>query len=71
MPFGSSHRIEDVERLLLKLAENGIVCVAAAGNEGFYQQGVKFPASDPNVLSVGSLTPLGCESDFNSWIIRS
>ena len=56
-------RSKPIEDLLLQLTSNGVVCVAAAGNEGLYQKGAKFPASDQNVLSVGSLRPLGQKSD--------
>ena len=65
MSHGSKHRNRDVEDQLLELIKNGIVCVAAVGNEGLFQKGAKFPASDLLVLSVGSLRPLGQESDQN------
>ena len=69
MSLGSPYRIQAVECLLAMLAENGIICVAAAGNEGLYQQGIIFPASDPNVLSVGSLTSLGRGSAYNPSVM--
>ena len=57
-----------VENLLEQLTKKGIVCIAAAGNEGLDQDGANFPASDPNVLSVGALKPQGRKADFNPEI---
>ena len=56
MPFAMERRPE-VESLLSHLASAGVVCVAAAGNDGDNQAGAAFPASDIHVLSVGALTP--------------
>ena len=64
MSLGTDSDKEDIERLLPRLTEQGIVCVAAVGNKGLYQQGAQFPASDLNVLSIGALRPLGPESDL-------
>ena len=47
------------------LVNRGVVCVAGAGNDGLYQSSVMFPASDKNVISVGSYQPEGDQSKFN------
>ena len=65
MSFKLPGKDEKIEFLLLQLANEGVVCVAAAGNDGLFQKGISFPASDPNVLSVGALKPLGQVSDLN------
>lgn len=65
MSFKLPGKDESIESLLSKLASAGVLCVAAAGNGGHYQGGVDFPASDPNVLSVGALRTLGQMSDLN------
>lgn len=57
-----------VENLLEQLTKKGIVCIAAAGNDGLYQDGADFPASDPNVLSVGALKPQGRKADISPEI---
>ena len=65
MSFKLSSKTEFVEDLLSQLSQLGVVCVAAAGNLGELQTGVNFPASDPNVLAVGALKPLGQKSCLN------
>ena len=65
MSFKLPGKNEGIESLLAQLASLGVVCVAAAGNDGDYQKGITFPASDPNVLSVGALRPRGKVSDLN------
>ena len=61
--FGAKNR--GVEDVLSELSRNGVLLCAAAGNKGDYQQGAQFPASDPNVLSIGALKPQGQISDLN------
>lgn len=56
----------NIKSYLRCLRERGVICIAAAGNEGEYQSGPNFPASDENVLSVGALKPQGRESDINT-----
>ena len=57
---------EKIEAILSDLAKEKIACVASAGNDGSYQNGAGFPASDGNVLSVGALTPRGkTDCDLN------
>lgn len=65
MSFKLPGKDEGIESLLSHLANAGVVCVAASGNDGLYQKGITFPASDPHVLSVGALKPLGQVSDLN------
>ena len=70
MPFAMERvmdeRVKHVEDLLSDLARAGVVCVASAGNDGNYQAGPVFPASNHNVISVGALTPGGnSNSDLN------
>ena len=67
MSFKLPGKDENIESLLSQLSSEGVVCVAAAGNEGNLQKGVTFPASDPHVLSVGALKPLGQMSDLNPY----
>ena len=56
---------ENIKHLLKCLRDKGVICIAAAGNEGAYLSRPEFPASDPNVLSVGALKPQGNEADIN------
>jgi subtilisin family serine protease len=65
MSFRLPGKDERIEFLLSQLANAGVVCVAAAGNGGDNQDRIDFPASDPHVLSVGALRPLGQVSDLN------
>ena len=50
---------------LARLAELGVVTVAASGNDYEYlkQEGVGYPAADPNALSVGAVVSSGSSSD--------
>ena len=65
MSFKMLGKDEQIEALLAELYKLGVVCVAAAGNDGDFQTSVSFPASDPNVLCVGALRPRGQPSDLN------
>ena len=56
---------EKIEGQLAELAKKKIVCIAAAGNSGSLQSGVKFPANDSNVISVGALRDTGQVSFLN------
>ena len=56
---------EKIEGQLAELAKKKVVCVAAAGNSGSLQSGVKFPANDSNVISVGALKETGQVSYLN------
>ena len=53
-------------QLLKQLREMGVICIGAAGNKGEYQPRADFPASDPNVLSVGALTCHGHIAELNT-----
>ena len=65
MSFGFEGHDDEIETLLSELAGKGVVCLAAAGNDGNFQEAVKFPASSGHVLSVGALTIRGQSSDLN------
>ena len=65
MSFGFTGNNDEIEKLLSELAEKGVVCVAPAGNDGNFQEMVKFPASSDHVLSVGALTKTGQSSNLN------
>ena len=65
MSFGLDGHDPEMDTLLSKLADEGVVCLAAAGNDGAFQEVVKFPASSDHVLSVGALTITGQESLLN------
>ena len=65
MSFGFTGSNDEIERLLSELAEKGVVCIASAGNDGNFQEMVKFPASSGHVLSVGALTKTGQSSNLN------
>ena len=65
MSFSLPGRNDEIETLLSQLAEKGVVCIAAAGNDGSFQKGVGFPASSRHVLSVGALTRTGQMSNLN------
>ena len=51
--------------LMEKLCSKGVVCVAAAGNNGLYGGGIAFPACLSNVIAVGGLDELGYPAKFN------
>lgn len=48
-----------LDKLMEKLADNGILPVAAAGNLGISSGGVYSPASAPETLTVGSINRIG------------
>ena len=66
MSFGYEKIDEEIAKCINDLTNRGVVCVAAAGNDGVYQPSVMFPASDKNVISVGSYQPTGHPSKFNT-----
>ena len=53
-------------RLIHKLVEEGVFCVAAVGNQGLYGPGIASPACLPNVLAVGALNKQGYPSQLNN-----
>ncbi len=68
MSFGGG-RASDLERQLFReLAAEGVVLVAAAGNEG--SDTPFFPAALPEVLAVGNVHRLGrvTSSNFGDWV---
>ena len=65
MSLGFEGHDAAIETWLRKLAGKGVVCLASAGNDGNFQESLKFPASSGNVLSVGALTERGQSSDLN------
>ena len=66
MPLGFEGYSDEIEKTLRsELAGKGVVCIAAVGNGGNFQEALKFPASSGNALSVGALTITGQRSDLN------
>ena len=65
MSFGFEQKKKDIAPYIDKLTKRGVVCVAAAGNEGRHKP-VMFPAFLSNVISVGSCKSTGQPSDFNN-----
>ena len=55
MSFGCQPKVAQVEDRLKKLADLGVVLVAAGGNSGPRPDDTDFPASDIHVISVGAL----------------
>ena len=53
-------------KLIDKLVERGVFCVAAVGNQGLYGPGIASPACLPNVLAVGALNKQGYPSQLNN-----
>ena len=66
MSFGYEKIDTEIEKCINELTNQGVVCVAAARNDGCYQTSVLFPASDKNVISDGSYQPTGHPSLFNT-----
>ena len=77
LSHGDNHATSQTDYMsdeLLRLSELGIVTVSASGNdyEKFKTEGVGYPSSDPNSLSVGAGISTGIDSDtFGSFSQRS
>ncbi|GEM_PF-2732552 len=52
--------------VIRKLVNNGIIVVAAAGNEGPFYNSVSYPGGDPLVITVGAVDWNGRLTDFSS-----
>ena len=65
MSFGVDKIDDNISKCIEELTEQGVICIAAAGNDGAYQEHIKFPASDKNVISVGARQATGQLSSFN------
>ena len=65
IPLGFEGYDREMDTLLSKLADKGVVCLASAGNDGNFQEALLFPANSDHVLSVGALTIRGQSSDLN------
>jgi len=66
--FDSDVRAADIPDVISAInyaTRNGVVLVAAAGNEGADR--VSYPARDPNVIAVGASTADGCAADYSNW----
>ena len=67
MSFGCQPKVAQVEDRLKKLADLGVVLVAAGGNSGPRPDDTDFPASDIHVISVGALDKkVGSKTRFSS-----
>ncbi|MSR46519.1 MAG: hypothetical protein EXS13_05585 [Planctomycetes bacterium] len=68
MSFGGGHASEVERQLARELAAEGVVLVAAAGNDG--TSAPFFPAALPEVLAVGNSSRLGrvSSSNFGDWV---
>jgi len=65
MSFGMQHPSPTIEGLLQQARQEGIVCVASAGNWGA-EQPVDFPASSQEVIAVGAVDAAGVPASFTS-----
>lgn len=69
MSFGTYGRSESFESIINKAVEKGIVCVAAAGNNGVSNK--HYPAAFDNVIAVGASTAsdeLAYYSNYGDWV---
>jgi len=55
-----------LDRMMAKLADNGILPVVAAGNSGVTSGGIFSPASAPEALTVGAMNALGEVTSYTS-----
>jgi subtilisin len=67
MSLGSTEASEAVEQVLEECVERGMVCIAAAGNQG---GAVQFPAASRNALAVAALGRLS-EFPPDTWDART
>jgi subtilisin family serine protease len=67
MSLGIPYKSKLIYKILQKAIENGIICVAAAGNEGISGSQFKsYPASFDNCISVGSANKYGLPSFYST-----
>lgn len=59
MSFGKQQKDTEIEKKLKRLADLGVVLVAAGGNDGPRPDDTFFPSSDNHVISVGALDENG------------
>ena len=57
---------EKIAKLIDTLASNGVISIAAAGNDGF-NESPNYPALYKNVLSVGSVDKYGNRSKYSTF----
>lgn len=65
MSFGKHREDEEYKSRISKLSEMKVICIAAVGNGGLYQENIAYPACLCNVISVGGLNQFACRADFN------
>ena len=65
MSYGSSYNSSIEREFFLACADQGIVLMAAAGNEGRDKE--QYPACYPGVIAVGSVNSDGHRSDFSNY----
>ena len=63
MPFKLDELDRNVDQAIKDLNDQGVICVAAAGNEGL-NEAPPYPALRKDVLAVGSVNAYNRESDF-------
>jgi len=56
--------VPEIERVINKAIESGIIVIAAAGNQGSHFD-IPFPANMPDVFCIGAARALGRDSEFN------
>ena len=66
LSFKLSYRDETIKSLIDSLQQNGVICIAAAGNDG-RNESPKYPALYSNVLSVGSVDGFGNLSKYSTF----
>ncbi|MEK7615825.1 MAG: S8 family serine peptidase [Patescibacteria group bacterium] len=67
MSFGAEDANDLMDAAINAAAREGVLLVAAAGNNGPFLDTVEYPASHPSVVSVGALTR---EGDVAEWSSR-
>lgn len=67
MSFGTPSYNNQVRLKVEELMENGLILVAAAGNDGGTSSSVAFPAAYDGVLSVSAADELGYYTDFTTF----
>ncbi len=69
MSFDTETASPDLQAAIAYANAQGVVCVAASGNEG--QQELTYPAGFPNVIGVGSTTATNTRSVFSNYNVPS
>lgn len=66
MSFGSDKASPLIDSAIKEAHENNVLLIAAAGNNGPFQDSIEYPASHPDVLAVGALGSDGLIAEWSS-----